>query len=74
MKTKIKIAAIFTFAAFACVFFATKGNTQTKVETAGEKFKSIKVLNDMPADQMGKVMNYDVGEFGRELRVLPRFR
>ena len=30
---------------------------QTKVETAGQKFKNIKVLNEMPADQMGKVMN-----------------
>jgi hypothetical protein len=57
MKTKIKITAIFTFAFFACVFFASKGATQTKVETAGQKFKSIKVLNEMPADQMGKVMN-----------------
>jgi len=57
MKQKIKILAIFTFAIFACVFFATKGNTQTKTETAGQKFKSIKVLNEMPADQMGKVMN-----------------
>lgn len=57
MKTKIKIIAIFTFAFFACVFFVPKGQTQTKVETAGQKFKSIKVLNDMPADQMGKVMN-----------------
>ena len=38
-------------------FFVPKGATQTKVETAGQKFKSIKVLNDMPADQMGKVMN-----------------
>lgn len=57
MKTKIKIAAIFIFAISACVFFAAKGNTQTKTETAGQKFKSIKVLNDMPADQLGKVMN-----------------
>lgn len=57
MKTKIKIIAIFTFAFFACVFFASKGSTQTKQETAGERFKSIKVLNDMPADQLGKVMN-----------------
>jgi hypothetical protein len=30
---------------------------RAQVETAGQKFKSIKVLNDMPADQMGKVMN-----------------
>ncbi len=57
MKTKIKIITIYTFAFFACVFIVTKGNTQTKTETAGQKFKSIKVLNDMPADQMGKVMN-----------------
>lgn len=57
MKTKIKIITIFTFAFFACVFLVNKGNTQTKTETAGQKFKSIKVLNDMPADQMGKVMN-----------------
>ncbi|MGI8668564.1 MAG: c-type cytochrome [Aridibacter sp.] len=57
MKTNIKIITIFTFAFFACVFLVNKGNTQTKTETAGQKFKSIKVLNDMPADQMGKVMN-----------------
>ena len=57
MKNKIKIITIFTFSLFACMFFATEGNTQTKVETAGQKFKNIKVLNDMPAEQMGKVMN-----------------
>lgn len=57
MKTKIKTAAIFTFAIFALTFFVPKGEMQTKVETAGQKFKSIKVLNNMPADQMGKVMN-----------------
>lgn len=41
--------------------YATAGRwalaQQTRVETAGEKFKSIQVLNDMPAEQMGKVMN-----------------
>lgn len=58
MKTKIKIAAIFTFALFALAFFVPKSSMQTvQVETAGQKFKNIKVLNDMPADQMGKVMN-----------------
>ena len=58
MKTKIKIIAIFTFALFALAFFVPKGEMQTKqIETAGQKFKNIKVLNDMPADQMGKVMN-----------------
>lgn len=57
MQTKIKIIAIFVFAVFALTIVVPKGNTQTQTETAGQKFKSIKVLNDMPADQMGKVMN-----------------
>lgn len=57
MKTKLKILTIFTFAIFVAVFLVAKGSTQTRVETAGQKFKSIKVLNEMPADQMGKVMN-----------------
>lgn len=55
--TKIKIGIVVSFVAFALVFAVRSGSTQTKVETAGQKFKSIKVLNDMPADQMGKVMN-----------------
>ena len=57
MQKKIKLIAIFGFIAFALGIVVPTGNTQTKVETAGQKFKSIKVLNDMPADQMGKVMN-----------------
>lgn len=57
MKQSIKLILILTFANFASVFFVSKGKTQSKTETAGQKFKSIKVLNDMPADQMGKVMN-----------------
>ncbi|MEZ5425413.1 MAG: c-type cytochrome [Pyrinomonadaceae bacterium] len=57
MKTKIKIIAVAFFLVFGAVFLGIKGKTQTKVETAGEKFKNIKVLNDMPADQMGQVMN-----------------
>jgi hypothetical protein len=57
IKTKVKILIIFTFVFFACAYPIIKSNTQTKTETAGEKFKNIKVLNDMPADQMGKVMN-----------------
>ena len=56
MKT-LKLLIITGFFAAALAFIAPVGNTQTKVETAGQKFKSIKVLNDMPADQMGKVMN-----------------
>lgn len=57
MKTKLKLITLSTFVLFAALFFAPKGETQTQVETAGQKFKSIKVLNNMPADQMGKVMN-----------------
>lgn len=57
MKSKIKIAVISSFALLATFFWTAETSTQTKTETAGQKFKSIKVLNDMPADQMGKVMN-----------------
>jgi len=64
MKIKLKIAVIFTFTAFACIFLASKGSTQTKTETAGQKFKSIKVLNEMPADEMGKVMNMMAASLG----------
>ncbi len=65
MKTRIKLIAIVTFAVFAGAFLANTGNTQTtQVETAGQKFKSIKVLNDMPADQMGKVMNMIAASLG----------
>jgi hypothetical protein len=57
MKNKLKLLGIFIFAIFSTVLFSPSGKTQTKTETAGQKFKSIKVLNEMPADQMGKVMN-----------------
>ena len=64
MKTTLKIITLSTFALFACVFLVTHGNTQTKIETARQKFKSIKVLNEMPADQMGKVMNMMAASLG----------
>ena len=54
---KVKIAVIGIFVICAAAVVAPYGKTQTQIETAGQKFKSIKVLNDMPADQMGKVMN-----------------
>lgn len=57
MKPKIKIAVVLTFALCACFFMTPESATQTKVETAGQKFKNIKVLNDVPADQLGKIMN-----------------
>ncbi len=55
--TKLKLIIIAGFCAVTLAIVVPVGKTQTKVETAGQKFKSIKVLNDMPADQMGKVMN-----------------
>ncbi len=54
---KLKLLIIIGFFVSALALVVPVGKTQTKVETAGQKFKSIKVLNDMPADQMGKVMN-----------------
>lgn len=59
MKNKLKLLAVFAFAlaALFLVLKAAVSNAQTQVVTAGQKFKSIKVLNDMPADQMGMVMN-----------------
>lgn len=57
IMNKIKVILVASFAIFACLFLAPHGTTQTKIETAGQKFKNIQVLNDMPADQLGKVMN-----------------
>ncbi len=58
MKTRLKITAVVICALLALTFFASKSSMQAKqVESAGQKFKNIKVLNDMPADQLGKVMN-----------------
>ncbi len=58
IKNKIKLAVIFSGILLSILIFAqSRQQAQTKIETAGQKFKNIKVLNDMPADQMGKVMN-----------------
>ncbi|MFM9903179.1 MAG: c-type cytochrome [Pyrinomonadaceae bacterium] len=58
MKNNLKIGLIFAAVAIASLIFVqSRQLAQTQVETAGQKFKSIKVLNDMPAEQMGKVMN-----------------
>jgi len=66
MKTKIKLVIILLSVACA-VFFAFRGQlaeAQTKTETAGQKFKNIKVLTDLPADQLGKVMNLFTADLG----------
>src|SRR5438270_13679692 len=65
-KTRIKIIVILAFAVFAGVILAPEGITQTKPETAGQKFRNIKVLTDMPADQLGKVMNIIAASLGKD--------
>lgn len=65
MKNKLKLAVIFTALFFSVVIFTQeRQQAQTKIETAGQRFKSIKVLNEMPADQMGKVMNMMAASLG----------
>ncbi len=57
--------------AFAVAVFAVvvpKGSMQTQVETAGQKFKNIKVLNDLPADQLGPVMNVMAASLGMDCK------
>ncbi len=58
MRVTVKLIFVFVFAVSAVVFGVVGARTQTgETETAGRKYKNIKVLNEMPADQMGKVMN-----------------
>lgn len=64
MKKLLQISIIISFSFAAFVIFAPYGSTQTRVKTAGEEFKNIKVLNSMPADQMGKVMNQMTASLG----------
>ncbi len=66
MKTKIKLLVIILAMAFVA-FFALRGRTteaQTQTVTVGQKFKNIKVLNELPADQLGKVMNLFTADLG----------
>jgi len=68
LQTKIKLIAIFGFMVFAFALVVTKGSTQTQVETAGQKFKNIKVLNDLPADQLGPMMNVMAASLGMDCK------
>lgn len=69
MKTYFEILVVVVFALFSALYFAPTGETQTVVETAGQKFKNIKVLNDMPADQMGQVMNIMSASLGVDCKM-----
>src|SRR3954469_7843459 len=68
MRNKIKIAILVAaIAAAALAVGQSRQFAQTtppQVVTAGQKFKNIKVLNDMPADQLGKVMNIFAASLG----------
>lgn len=74
MKQKIKIIVLFIFLFGGAFVFTRNGQmqtekpqtnpAQTQVVTAGQEFKNIKVLNDMPADQLGKVMNLFAASLG----------
>lgn len=69
MTKYLKLAATLAAVPFAALVFINRwpadAQTQTaKVQTAGERFKNIKVLNDMPADQLGKVMNIFAASLG----------
>src|SRR3954469_6737822 len=68
MRNKIKIAILVAaIAAAALAVGQSRQFAQTtppQVVTAGQKFKNIKVLNDMPADQLGKVMNIFASSLG----------
>jgi hypothetical protein len=57
MKRLLKLIAILFFASLAVWFLAPVGSGQVREPKASEKFKNIKVLREMPADQLGKAMN-----------------
>jgi photosynthetic reaction center cytochrome c subunit len=65
MKRKIEIIVLFIFLAGGGFVFTRSGQMQTtQVKTAGETFKNIQVLKDMPADQLDKVMAIFTGALG----------
>jgi len=63
MKRNIKVGVVAAALLFAAFFayngWTAKAQTQTPPQgpTIGQQFKNIKVLNDVPADQLGKIMN-----------------
>ena len=73
MKHKIKILAIVLAGVlFSLAFVHSRSSSQTQtvtVETAGQKFKNIRVLNEMPAEQLGKVMNIMTASLGRDCKM-----
>src|SRR4051812_14007692 len=61
LKLGVVVAALLFAASFVYNGWTIKAQTQTPPQTQGptigQRFKNIKVLNDVPADQLGKIMN-----------------
>ncbi len=70
---KIKIVSILLslplFAMLIASAVTQSVSSQTQTQTAGQKFKNIKVLNDMPAHQLGKVMNLMSASLGVDCKM-----
>lgn len=70
MKIYLKLFAIIIAAALCSLTFVhSRSSSQTAVETAGQKFKNIKVLSEMPAAELGKVMNIMTASLGRDCKM-----
>ncbi len=70
---RIKLLSVF-FVAMVFMFFVAQSrqfaqSSSVPGETAGQKFKNIKVLNDIPADQLGKVMNLMSASLGVDCKM-----
>jgi hypothetical protein len=64
-KKKVKIVALLVFLCGSAFVFMRTGQMQTsQKKTAGEVYKNIQVLKDMPADQLDKVMATFTGSLG----------
>ncbi|MBX3299978.1 MAG: c-type cytochrome [Acidobacteria bacterium] len=68
-KIKLILIAIAVAAAGQQFFGSRSADAQAKVETAGQKFKNIKVLNDVPADQIGPIMNIMSASLGVDCKM-----
>lgn len=65
---KILLTAAFALAAVTELAKARPAEAQTQIVTAGQKFKNIKVFNDLPADQLGQVMNVMAASLGADCK------
>lgn len=72
MNQKIKVLAVRLFGGLiviAAVYRTQPTSAQTRTETAGQKYKNIKVLNELPAEQLGRVMNIMSASLGVDCKM-----